>query len=206
MTRLYDNLVSGTLGVALTDIGTTLTSAQLQSLIEVSGGNTVTIILDPLNEQNGSEIVHVTAHGFEAVTATIVREAEAAGQFAKRAHPLGTNWTHGVTVEDLEGFRDHTHAAPTIAHDDTTGITTDNHHSEDHAVRHKTGGADPLEYLHPQPQASDTWVISHNLSKRPAVTVVDSTDREVVGDIKYDSDNQITITFSAGFSGEAYLT
>ena len=206
MTRLYDNLVSGVLSTALTDTGTTMESLQLPSLIEVSGGDTVTIILDPLNEQNGSELVHVTTHVTGTSTATIVREAEATSSFPKKSHPLGTTWVHGVTVEDLEGFRDHTHAAPTIIHADTTGQTADDHHSEDHATRHRNGGADPLEHHHPQPIASDTWVISHNLSKRPAVTVVDSTEREVVGDIKYDSDDQITITFSTGFSGEAYLT
>ena len=181
MARLYDNLVNGALSVELSFSDTTMVSTQLSSLIEVSGGDTVTITLDPLNEQNGSEIIHVTAHTSGAATATIVREAEASTEFPAKIHPIGTNWVHGVTALDLEGFREH-------------------------ANNHKPGGSDPLEYTHSQVAPLDTWVVAHNLGKRPSVTVVDSSNREVVGDVLYDSNNQITITFSGAFSGTAYLT
>lgn len=50
-----------------------------------------------------------------------------------------------------------------------------------------------------------TWSIFHNLGKYPSVSVVDSSNNEVVGDVNYNSANQVTITFSAAFSGKAYL-
>ena len=50
-----------------------------------------------------------------------------------------------------------------------------------------------------------TWSITHNLGKKPSVTVVDSADQTVVGDVTYTNNNSLTITFSAGFSGKAYL-
>lgn len=61
-------------------------------------------------------------------------------------------------------------------------------------------------YVHPQPEVSDTWVITHPLGGFPSVTIVDSAATAVIGDVKYDSETQITVTFSAPFSGFAYLT
>ena len=52
---------------------------------------------------------------------------------------------------------------------------------------------------------SATWIIQHNLNKYPSATVVDSGKNVNIGDITYDSKNQITIRFSAPFSGKAFL-
>ena len=52
---------------------------------------------------------------------------------------------------------------------------------------------------------ASTWVIVHNLGKHPAVVVVDSSGSTVYGDIHYDSNAQVTLTFAAGFAGNAYL-
>ena len=60
-------------------------------------------------------------------------------------------------------------------------------------------------YVHTQSTPSAVWTITHNLARRLSVTVVDSTDRVVLGEVRYPSDNQITVTFSAAFSGAAYL-
>lgn len=49
------------------------------------------------------------------------------------------------------------------------------------------------------------WEITHNLDKYPSVTVVDSAGSVVMGDITYTSKSAIKITFSAAFSGKAYL-
>ena len=61
-------------------------------------------------------------------------------------------------------------------------------------------------HVHTQGSAATSWVVTHTLGGRPSVTVVDSTGTVVVGDVQYDSDTQVTITFSAAFSGSAYLT
>ncbi len=60
-------------------------------------------------------------------------------------------------------------------------------------------------YVHNQTVASDVWVINHNMKKRPGVVVIDSAEVTCVGDIRYDSENSLTIFFSAEFSGTAYL-
>lgn len=53
--------------------------------------------------------------------------------------------------------------------------------------------------------AADTWVITHNLGRYPSVTVVDDSNKVVVGDIQYNNTNIITITFDKAFVGCAFL-
>jgi hypothetical protein len=60
-------------------------------------------------------------------------------------------------------------------------------------------------YVHTQSFPSATWTISHNLGRRPSVTVVDSAGSVVIGEVTYLSDNSLRVEFSAGFSGQAYL-
>lgn len=60
-------------------------------------------------------------------------------------------------------------------------------------------------YEHEQGISSDTWTITHNLGKHPSVTVVDSADNEVVGQVTYVDLNTLIITFTSKFSGKAYL-
>lgn len=60
-------------------------------------------------------------------------------------------------------------------------------------------------YVHIQDASSGTWVVTHNLNKYPSVSVVDSAGSTVVGYVFYDTLNQVTITFSAPFSGKAFF-
>lgn len=60
-------------------------------------------------------------------------------------------------------------------------------------------------YVHDQGVAAAVWTVQHNLNKKCSVTVVDSANQIVVGEIVYNSDNQVTITFSGSFSGKAYF-
>ena len=52
---------------------------------------------------------------------------------------------------------------------------------------------------------SDTWEINHTLNKYPSVTVVDSMNTVVIGQVKYIDLGKIIITFNGKFSGKAYL-
>jgi hypothetical protein len=61
-----------------------------------------------------------------------------------------------------------------------------------------------LRYTHTQASASAFWTVDHNLAKYPAVQVFDSAGSEVEGDTRMVSPNQLTIEFSAPFSGVAY--
>ena len=60
-------------------------------------------------------------------------------------------------------------------------------------------------YVHDQQVASATWVVTHNLNKFASINIVDTANEEVVGDVAYNSLNQITINFSAPISGKAYI-
>tara|TARA_B110000211_G_C14073689_1_gene551082 strand:- start:2570 stop:2938 length:369 start_codon:yes stop_codon:yes gene_type:complete len=66
-------------------------------------------------------------------------------------------------------------------------------------------------YTHAQSLADHTWVINHNLGKRPSVVVILDGGGEIEGfGLTYNSTNQLTLTFeSAGsptqIEGVAYL-
>ncbi len=64
---------------------------------------------------------------------------------------------------------------------------------------------DDANFIFTQGIPSATWNITHNLNKFPSVTVVDSSKQIVIGDVIYINTNSLVITFSAPFSGEAYL-
>lgn len=68
-----------------------------------------------------------------------------------------------------------------------------------------TKGYNDKNYKHVQGVSSATWTIAHNLDKFPSVTVKDSAGSIVIGEIQYNDTNNITLTFSGAFSGEAYL-
>jgi len=66
------------------------------------------------------------------------------------------------------------------------------------------GGGD-LNFTYVQGVASTTWNIQHNLGKFPSITVIDTANTVVTGEYTYDDINNVTLTFSAGFAGTAYL-
>lgn len=63
-----------------------------------------------------------------------------------------------------------------------------------------------VSYTHNQVSVSTTWTITHNLNFRPNVTVFDSANTMVEGSITHISNTQLSVTFSAGISGTAYLS
>lgn len=60
-------------------------------------------------------------------------------------------------------------------------------------------------YTYTQSSASNNWVVTHNLGKKPSVTVSDSANNQVFGDIFYVSNNVLEIHFGSAVSGTAYL-
>jgi hypothetical protein len=60
-------------------------------------------------------------------------------------------------------------------------------------------------FIFDQSTAAATWTIAHNLGVFPAVVVADSAGTLIEGDIVYTDTNTVTLTFSAAFSGTAYL-
>lgn len=66
--------------------------------------------------------------------------------------------------------------------------------------------ANTRRHVHTQEIASSEWVIQHTLGGHPSVTIVDSADTYVIGEVQYDSTTQLTVSFTVPFSGYAYLT
>jgi hypothetical protein len=67
-------------------------------------------------------------------------------------------------------------------------------------------GLQDLGYVHYQGTASATWTITHNLDFFPNVTVVDSGGSTVEGEIFYQNQGTVVLTFRSAFSGTAYLS
>lgn len=60
-------------------------------------------------------------------------------------------------------------------------------------------------YVYTQASPSSVWVITHNLNKYGSITIVDSADNVVYGEVFYNSLNQVTLTFAGAFSGKAFI-
>jgi hypothetical protein len=60
-------------------------------------------------------------------------------------------------------------------------------------------------FVYTQASPSAVWTINHNLNKYPSVTIVDSADNMVFGEVFYNSLNQVTLTFAGAFSGKAFI-
>lgn len=63
-----------------------------------------------------------------------------------------------------------------------------------------------VAYTHTQGVASNSWAIAHNLNFYPNLTVQDSAGNIVEGEINYIDKNSLEVSFSAAFSGKAYLS
>ena len=61
-------------------------------------------------------------------------------------------------------------------------------------------------YTFTQSMPAEVWNITHTLGGRPSVTVVDSADTVMIGEVSYNNNSSITVTFTSAFSGYAYLT
>ena len=59
-------------------------------------------------------------------------------------------------------------------------------------------------YVHTQITAANSWIITHNLNKYPAITIVDSGGTVVIGEIEYINLNLVYVKFNGIFSGKAY--
>jgi hypothetical protein len=68
------------------------------------------------------------------------------------------------------------------------------------------GPAAAGSHTHVQGVASDVWVIVHPLAYFPNVTVIDSANEQVEGDVIYGPLGTISILFSGAFAGTAYLS
>jgi hypothetical protein len=69
-----------------------------------------------------------------------------------------------------------------------------------------SGGGGAAGFTHNQGTPAATWTITHNLGYFPNVTVEDSGGSTVEGELVHLSNIQLQLTFSAAFSGIAFLS
>jgi hypothetical protein len=62
-----------------------------------------------------------------------------------------------------------------------------------------------IAYTHVQAVASAVWTINHNLGFNPTAVVLDSSGTQCEGTLSYPTLNQMVITFSSAFTGNAYV-
>ena len=60
-------------------------------------------------------------------------------------------------------------------------------------------------FVFTQTVAATVWNVNHNLGKFPSITVIDTANTVVTGQYEYTDNNNVILTFSAGFAGKAYL-
>lgn len=61
-------------------------------------------------------------------------------------------------------------------------------------------------YRHHQATASARWIVQHDLTYPPAITVVDSAGTVLIADVNYIDDLTIQIDFSTPTAGFAFCT
>jgi hypothetical protein len=116
----------------------------------------------------------------------------------------GNTWLQiGITQSDLHKIGEAYDRS--VMSVDVTSTNTDRTITLNY--RDATFTADVYKYahIHNQPSASAQWTITHNLGKFPSVSVVDSANNEVIGEVEYVTDTQLVIKFSAPFSGKAFF-
>lgn len=124
---------------------------------------------------------------------------------------LGTQGTQGLTgsgaqgIQGIQGIPGAGASAQDIA-DAIAAAALDNTDDLPEGTTNKYFTVGRVSYDHTQGSASDTWVINHNLGFKPNVTVVDSAGTIYEGEITYTNTNSLTVSFSAAFSGKAYLS
>lgn len=80
-----------------------------------------------------------------------------------------------------------------LSHEETVGF----------AVESKQSGDKNFTFI--QSTSAAVWTITHNLGKRPSISVIDSAGTNVIGAVNHINNNELTITFSSAFKGTAYL-
>jgi len=69
----------------------------------------------------------------------------------------------------------------------------------------KSEGLGDKTFVFTQAVPETTWNIQHDLGKFPSITVIDTANTVVTGQYTYIDNNNVILTFSAGFAGKAYL-
>ena len=84
-----------------------------------------------------------------------------------------------------------------------TPVTTYSYATQQYA---NTAAVTGTTFTFNQESPTATWSITHNLGYKPGVSVVDTSDTVVYGDVDYTDLNVLVVTFAQSFAGKAYLS
>ena len=80
---------------------------------------------------------------------------------------------------------------------------------DQHPIEAITGLNDILgklwTFTYEQASASDSWLIVHNLGRKPSVVIVDSADNVFYPAVQYIDLNTVLVTMNGATTGKAYL-
>lgn len=94
-----------------------------------------------------------------------------------------------------------------IVNEDTANTVIVNQDAPNQVVvRLAASAGNTRRHVHTQASPTDEWTIVHSLGGYPSVMVVDTARTVVIGEVLYNSTSEIVVSFSAAFSGYAYLT
>jgi hypothetical protein len=112
----------------------------------------------------------------------------------------GLQGVQGAVGEGLQGIQG-TDGAQGIA---GSGVTSTDDVPE--GIENLYYTPERVSFVFSQEVASSSWNITHNLGFYPNITVQDSANSIVEGEIVYQSANAVQINFASSFSGTAYLS
>jgi hypothetical protein len=69
----------------------------------------------------------------------------------------------------------------------------------------RVNGEALTSFKHYQTTTSAEWIITHNMGKYPSVSVVDSANSYVIGEVEYIDENVLIVRFKNPFKGNAFL-
>lgn len=177
--RLRFNFRDGQTSAPIDDVTEFIPSDQFEDFPAVTDPDHISIILDPIKEYGEPEVVWIIEHADGSDTVEVLRAQD---DTVSRAHPQ-VLWAHGVLASDFE---------------ELTGPQ---------GPQGPEGpAAENFTHIHEQEVPNDVWDIAHGLTGFPNVTVVDSAQSTVEGNIVYIDNNNVRIYFSGNFAGKAYLS
>lgn len=198
---IYVRFDTNSQGLTTTQKNNVLTNIGAQSLLSLSDivGDSIVSVTNGVGKAIGTVNIDITHAVSGWVDKTSLTGANVISNLTVNSTGHISNWTtRALTLADL-GF---------VAFDPSTiESTLDDHETRITALEL----AFPLltgdkNYVHTQNTAAAIWNITHNMGKKPSVTIIDSAGSMVFAKLVYVDSNVIQINFNGQLtSGEAIL-
>ena len=162
---------------------------------------------DLSNGRNTGTISFVSGGGvgtaFSAITTVLLSKAAAGNKNIEQYLPLFLN--KGILLAEVVEYTADTnfYQVGLSLYSSNGVLNLDKHYIFGEFTNPASEGNKTFVFVQATP--STDWSIQHNMNKFPSVAVVNNNNILMYGDTTYVDENNLTINFSAGFSGKAYL-